>query len=253
MSKVKILVVEDEVITAEHIKIALEKQGYLVVGLIGSGEEAISKVEDGNVDLVLMDINLKGDMDGVEAAEKVRDRFGIPVIFLTAYSDQKTVQRAKLIEPSGFIIKESFGMLNKPFREEELHSTIEITLYRNKMEKRIREHERWLKAVFNSISDALIATDSVRQIKFMNQLAEDLTGWIDTEAIGSDLSEIFQISDIESSIKEALQDLTSVPIKQNILISKDGSHNLIDGSITPIKDENEEIKGLIVNFRLVNK
>lgn len=122
----KILVVEDEVITGEHIKLALKNQGYQVVGLVISGEEAISKVEDTDVDLVLMDINLKGKIDGVEAAEEIKDRHSIPVIFLTAYSDEKTLKRAKITEPS---VRESFGLLNKPFKEEDLQSIIEKTLH----------------------------------------------------------------------------------------------------------------------------
>lgn len=123
----KILVVEDEVITAEHIKLALKNQGYQVVGLVISGEEAISKVENTDVDLVLMDINLKGKIDGVEAAEEIRDHHSIPVIFLTAYSDEKTLKRAKIKESS---VKESFGLLNKPFKEEDLQSIMEKTLHR---------------------------------------------------------------------------------------------------------------------------
>ncbi|NYB27228.1 MAG: response regulator [Methanobacteriaceae archaeon] len=122
----KILVVEDEIITAEHIKLALKNQGYQVVSLLISGEEAINKVEDTEVDLVLMDINLKGEMDGVEAAEEIWNSHSIPVIFLTAYSDEKTLQRAKITETS---VKKSFGVLNKPFKEEDLHSLIEKTLH----------------------------------------------------------------------------------------------------------------------------
>jgi CheY-like chemotaxis protein len=122
----KILVVEDEIITAEHIKLALKNQGYQVVSLVISGEEAINKVEDTGVDLVLMDINLKGEMDGVEAAEEIWDSHSIPLIFLTAYSDEKTLQRAKITEES---VKKSFGVLNKPFKEEDLHSLIEKTLH----------------------------------------------------------------------------------------------------------------------------
>jgi FOG: CheY-like receiver len=91
----KILVVEDEVITAEHIKLALKNQGYQVVDVITSGEDAINKVEEETVDLVLMDIHLRGKMDGVEAAEEIWRGFSIPVIFLTAYSDEKTLKRAK--------------------------------------------------------------------------------------------------------------------------------------------------------------
>ncbi len=253
MDKYKILVVEDERIIAENMKIGLENKGYQVVGLVGTGEDAVNKVEALDVDLVLMDIHLRGKMDGIEAAEIIRNRFGIPVIFLTAFSDEETVQRAKITEPSGFIVKEAFGILNKPFEEDELHSTIEITLYRNRMEKRLREHERWLEAVLNSISDAVIATDSLRQVKFMNRLAEDLTGWIEAEAIGMDLGEIFKTLDTESTIKKVSLDTITVPVEQTILISQEGSQNLIDGSITSIKDENGEIEGLVVTFRMVNK
>ncbi len=122
----KILVVEDEIITAEHIKLALKNQGYQVVSLVISGEEAINKVEDTGVDLVLMDINLKGEMDGVEAAEEIWDSHSIPLIFLTAYSDEKTLQRAKITEPS---VKKFFGLLNKPFKKEDSHSLIEKTFH----------------------------------------------------------------------------------------------------------------------------
>ncbi|MEN6592157.1 MAG: response regulator [Methanobacterium sp.] len=91
----KILVVEDEIITAEHIKLSLKNQGYQVVGLVISGEETINKVRDTEVDLVLMDINLKGEMDGVESAEEIWDSHSIPVIFLTAYSDGKTTSTSQ--------------------------------------------------------------------------------------------------------------------------------------------------------------
>lgn len=253
MDKVKILIVEDEKITAEHMKMGLEKSGYQVVDTVVSGKDAINKVEELQVDLVLMDIHLKGDMDGIDAAEEIRNRFGIPVIFLTAYSDEATVQRAKLTEPSGYVIKEPFELLNKPFVEEELHTTIEITLYRHRMEKRLREHERWLAAVLNSISDAVIATDSLNQVKFMNRLAEDLTGWIEADAIGMELEEVFKTLQTESTFKKVSLEAVTVPVGQAMLIANDKSQTLIEGCITPIKDENGKIEGLVVTFRPVKK
>lgn len=116
MANAKILIVEDEKITSEHIKLGLESAGYQVVGMVTSGEEAIKKAEELPVELVLMDIHLKGEMDGIDAAEEIRERFGIPVIFLTAYSDENTVQRAKITEPSGYIIKEPFGFIKTVLR-----------------------------------------------------------------------------------------------------------------------------------------
>jgi PAS domain S-box-containing protein len=249
MSKVKILVVEDEKITAENMRIGLEKSGYQVIDLVDNGKEAIEKVKELSVDLVLMDIHLKGDMDGIEAAEEIRNLYGVPVIFLTAYSDEKTIQRAKLTEPSGFLVKEPFDILNKPYDEKELHNTIEITLYRHIMEKRLREHERWLTAVLNSISDAVIATDSLKQVKFMNKLAEDLTGWIEANAIGMDIEDVFKIVGTESVMKKISLERVIVPIERAKLISNDNSQNLIDGTITPIIDENEKMEGLVVTFR----
>lgn len=251
MGKVNILIVEDEKITAENMRMGLEKSGYHIIGSVGTGKEAINKVEELTVDLVLMDVHLKGDMDGIEAAEEIRNRSGIPVIFLTAYSDEKTVQRAKLTEPSGFLIKEPFDILNKPYAEKELHNTIEITIYRHRMEKRLREHERWLAAVLNSISDAVIATDSLKQVKFMNKLAEDLTGWIEASAIGMDIEDVFKIVGTESVVKKISLERFVVPIEHAKLISYDSSQNSIDGTITPIIDENEKMEGLVVTFRKI--
>lgn len=251
MDKVKILIVEDETITATHTKKILENLGYEVADLVISGEESIKKAHEMDVDLVLMDINLQGKMDGIEAAGIIRDRLGIPIIFISAYSDEDTIQRAKLTEPSGFIVKESFELLNKPFEENELHSTIEITLYRNRMEKRIREHERWLEAVLNSISDAVIATDSLRQVKFMNMYAEELTGWIEADAKGMEIEKIFNILEAESTLKKVSNINSTLPIESAVLIAHDGYQNSIDGSITPIKDDNDEIEGLVVTFRII--
>ena len=174
MLDTQILIVEDERITAEDIKGALESAGYKVPDLASSGEEAVKKAGEIRPDLILMDIQLGGDMDGIQAAEIIREQYGIPVIFLTAYSDAFTVQRAKITEPSGYILKEPFGFIHKPFEESELHTTIEITLYRDKVEKRLRDHEQWFHAVLNNVNDAVIVTDSKGRIKFINPVAEDI-------------------------------------------------------------------------------
>ena len=115
MANVNILIVEDERITAEDMKKALNSVGFNVPAIVSSGEEAIKAAEELNVDLVIMDIRLEGEMDGIQAAEKIRSKLGIPIIYLTAYSDEKTVQRAKITEPSGFILKQHYGLLRKPF------------------------------------------------------------------------------------------------------------------------------------------
>ncbi|MGB3908741.1 MAG: response regulator [Methanomethylovorans sp.] len=127
MKEAKILVVEDENIVALEIKKRLQKLGYIVPSVASTGEDAISKVEGILPDLVLMDIMLKGEIDGIHAAGEIRKRFNIPVVYLTAYSDEETLQRAKLTEPYGYILK--------PFEENDLRTTIEIALYRHQLLK----------------------------------------------------------------------------------------------------------------------
>jgi CheY-like chemotaxis protein len=130
MTKAKILVVEDEGIVALNIQSDLESRGYDVPVVVASGEEAVKEAERTRPDLVLMDITLSGDMDGVEAATQIRAHLDIPVVYLTAFADDKTLQRAKIAEPYGYILK--------PFDERELHTTIEITLHKRKAEQERR-------------------------------------------------------------------------------------------------------------------
>ncbi|MCG2830068.1 MAG: response regulator, partial [Desulfobacteraceae bacterium] len=133
MPNSKILIVEDEGVIAKDIKNILIFLGYSVIAVSSSGEEAIEKAKEMHPDLVLMDIVLEGDMDGVKAAEQIRDSFDIPVIYLTAYSDNTTLQRAKITEPYGYILK--------PFQERELYTTIEMALYKHQVEKKLKESE----------------------------------------------------------------------------------------------------------------
>ncbi len=250
MAVAQIMVVEDERITAKDIKIALESAGYGVADLVFSGEEAVRRAEELQPDLVLMDIKLEGEMDGIEAATQIRERYDIPVIYLTAYSNAGIVQRAKMTEPAGYLLKEQFGFLTKPFEESELNTTIEIALYNHRIEKRLRNREQWLAAILKSVNDAVIATDSKGRIKFMNPVAEDLTGWIQEEAIGEDLDKIFKILSKESiklnpSSGNAITDF----FDKTVITSKDETKILVSGSVTPIKDETGNADGLAVVFR----
>lgn len=133
MSKVKILVVEDESIVSKDIQHSLKRLGYSVCGSASSADKAIELVEEHNPDVVLMDIMLKGDMNGIEAAEIIKRNHRIPVIFLTAYADEVTLSKAKITEPYGYIIK--------PFKEIDLHTSIEMALYKHKKETEV-EKER---------------------------------------------------------------------------------------------------------------
>jgi CheY-like chemotaxis protein len=131
MAAGRILIVEDEHIVAMGIKRMLKNLGYTVTGVASSGEDAINKTESTFPDVVLMDIMLKGDVDGVEAAKTIKAKFKVPVVYLTAYSDNNILDRAKRTDPFGYIIK--------PFDEMDLYSSIEVALHRHVKEKKVLE------------------------------------------------------------------------------------------------------------------
>ena len=129
MSKPQILIVEDEVITAMEIQSRLEDAGYAVIAIVSSAEEAIANLSSNRPDLVLMDIHLRGKMDGIEAAEAIRRRYDVAVVYLTAYTDGETLLRAKATQPDGYIFK--------PFEEWDIHTTVEMALHKHKRERKI--------------------------------------------------------------------------------------------------------------------
>lgn len=246
----KILVVEDERITAEDIKSGLENAGYKVPALVSSGKDAVELAGELKPDLVLMDIKLKGKMDGIEAAGKIKLLYDIPVIYLTAYSDEYTVERAKVTEPSGYVLKEENGLVKKPFEESELHTAIEITLYRHKMEK---DHDILLNAMLKYIDDAVIATNFEGKIKLMNSVAENLTGWKLDESVGKELMEIFTpLNKINKPLKD--MDLNStLSSDYSILKSKQGQNIPVNCSLKIIGNDNENINGFILVFNSLTK
>jgi two-component system, response regulator PdtaR len=127
MAEGRILIVEDEYIVAMGIKRMLKELGYTITGIASTGEDAIAKAESTFPDVVLMDIMLKGTIDGVEAAKEIKEKFEIPIVYLTAYSDNKILERVKPTEPLGYIIK--------PFDEKDLYSNIEVALHKNRKKK----------------------------------------------------------------------------------------------------------------------
>jgi PAS domain S-box-containing protein len=185
----QILVVEDEAIVAKNLENGLRRLGYTVTALVDSGPEAIGLAGEARPHLVLMDIRLKGEMDGVTAAGEIRTRFGIPVIYLTAHVDDATLQRAKATEPLGYIVK--------PFRMEDLQSSIEMALYKHEMEQRLRASEERYRMLFDHAYDAVILEDANREILDANRAACELFGYARDELIGR------QAGDPESAMAQA--------------------------------------------------
>lgn len=164
MNKSKVMIVEDESIVAMDIEARLLNMGYDVVRRVTSGEEAIQHALNLHPDIILLDIQLRGDMDGIEAATQIRHKENIPIIYLSAYSDPDTIERAKLTTPSGYLIK--------PFNERELHTTIETALHKSQMEQKLYNQQQQLVAVFETIPLGIVMIDYSGRIVSNNKLSE---------------------------------------------------------------------------------
>lgn len=249
----KILVVEDEGIVAKDLENRLQKFGYDVCEFIATGEEAIAKVSELKPDLVLVDIRLRGVIDGIEVAQFVHHNFDLPVIYLTANTDEKILNKALTTKPFGYIIK--------PFREQELKTTIEIALNKYSIEQKLKQNKYWLETALQSISDGVIASDIEGKITFMNPTAAVLTGWDRQDACGKQAAEVVRIihtdtpvlentSILASSIQQTLQSEVTVKISERSqLIDKNGSTIPINDYITSIQDERGKIIGAMLVFQ----
>jgi len=247
MEPAKILVVEDEVIVARNIASQLDELGYIVTGKASSGEDAIAKVASTKPELVLMDIILKGEMDGITAAGYIREQFDIPVIFLTAYGDDDTLSRAKITQPFGYVVK--------PFTIKDLRIAIEIGLTQHKLELELREHRDQLATLLNSITDAVISTNEDGIVIFINPAAENLTGWYWSEALGTDVSQVLHIIDevteepLENPVKRVLREQKVVDLSECIcLVTKDGKKVPIGNSVSLLKRKPDDITGVVIVF-----
>ena len=248
MTPARILVVEDDRVVARDIEQQLSRIGHVVVATTARGEDALSLARSTQPDMVLMDIRLEGALDGIDAAQQVREHCHIPVVFLTAYADDKTVQRASLTEP--------FGYLLKPFEDSQLRTVIEMALYKHAAERKLRESERRFVTTLSSIGDAVIATDEQTRITFMNPVAEVLTGWPQSDAAGRPLAEVFRIVNeetgqtVEDPAAKVLRLGTVVGLANHtVLLARNGGEVQIDDCGSPIIDDHGGITGAVLVFR----
>jgi diguanylate cyclase (GGDEF)-like protein/PAS domain S-box-containing protein len=247
MNTTRVLVVEDERIIAEDIYRTLRRLGYQPLGPLSSGEAAIEQLATLSPQLILMDISLRGDLDGISTSQHIRANYDIPIIFLTAYSDSATVRRAQNTLPYGYLIK--------PFEERELYVAIETAMYRHAVEAKLQRVERWLSATLTSIGDAVIATNLDGTITFLNPVAEKLTGWTSEEAVGLAIDQVFKLYDsagmrLASPVSQALQQgmLAGLP-EGTMLHTRAGSRLAVDDNVAPIRDHKGDISGVVVVFR----
>lgn len=248
MTSPQVLVVEDERIVAKAIQNELRSMGYRVPVTAATAEEAVDRALETHPDVILMDIVLKGERDGVSAAEEVRSRLDIPVVFLTAYGDEETLRRAKASEP--------FGYLLKPYEEKELHTTIEMALYKHRVEKRLRDMNRWLDATLRSIADAVVATDARQYIRLMNAGAERMLGRAQAAVSGEDLTAMCRLvcekntAVLESTAKQSIRTGEPVDFPAGTCLQRPDARRIpVEGSVAPIHDDEGNFTGLVVVLR----
>jgi PAS domain S-box-containing protein len=235
--KKRILVVEDEFITAADIVHHLEETGYEVPATADTGDAAIQKTAELRPDLILMDITLIGEMTGIEAAGKILELYGIPVVFLTAHSEESTVEKALASNPFGYVIK--------PFDPSNLRVSIEMALFKHAMEERLRESERTIRSLLDAIPDALLLIDDERRIvafnenmgRRMGEAPGRFTGVPVTDLIAAGALDI-PPGEIETMYKTSLPSLTEV--------QKDG--RWLEVAIHPLKDERGDIGRVAIQF-----
>lgn len=249
MPAARILIAEDECITAMDIEERLQRLGYTVPAVVSSGEGAIRKVEETRPDLVLMDIVLSGDTDGVCAAQEIQSRLGTPIVYLTAYSDNATWERAKATEP--------FGYLVKPVKDTDLFRSIEIALQRREAEKRPLDKERWVGQFADCSGIAMMTFDQSSRVTFMNSVARDLTGLEQSDAVGKDVREVFRLpgrKETFSSIANAVKTCVEADVAYDAwLASKDGVDSPFQYSVVPMDDKQGNKVGAILFFRTIDR
>jgi two-component system cell cycle sensor histidine kinase/response regulator CckA len=244
----RILIVEDDESIATEIGESLAAQGYVIVGQASSGEAAVGMAVASNPDLVLMDIQLEGSLDGVQAAERLRSLLDISVLYLTAHTEKHTVARARATAPLGYLLK--------PFSERELTIAVEMALARQQLEAELRAERERLNVTLRSIGDAVIATDVNSRIVLINTVAEQLTGWSSAEALGRPLSDVLRTINQQTRepcadpVKRVIESGRVVTLaKDTALIARDGTERAIADSGAPILGASNRVLGAVLVFR----
>ncbi len=248
---VRILIVEDERLLAEELRERLEAIGATVVGSVVTGSQAIDAAQKTRPDLVLMDIHLRGEMDGIEAATQITSALGTPIIFLTAHSDQMTVERSKAASPCGYLLK--------PLHEHELRVTLSLALHRCRLERDLRASEQRFLTTLSSIGDAVVATDVDGRVTFVNPVATQLTGWTREAAQGLPVEQVVPVmsegdrTQLPQPAMAAMANRQVEALPEPVLLrTREGGTRLVEHSAAPIAD-GPDVRGAVLVFRDVSQ
>lgn len=233
MDSAKILIVEDEGITALEIQNKVEEWGYEVVGVVSTGEEAVKKAVENRPDLILMDIVLKEKLNGIEAAKIIKRVNDIPIIYLTAYGDEETLQNAKFTIPQAYILK--------PFEENELKFAVEMALYKHEMEIKLKTSEEKYRTLAENAHDMIYIIDMEDKIEYVNNYAASLLELKPNQLIGKPRDIFFPMKISEKQRKELDRTLENgVPVRIESQISFPKCQMWLDSRLIPLNDKNGE-------------
>lgn len=248
MPKASILIVEDSATAEFFLRRTLITEGYEVLGSCTSGEAALSFVESRRPDLVMMDIVISGEMDGIQAAAILKQKFNVPSVFLTGLTDKETIDRAKFTE--------AYGYLPKPFDRHAVVPVIEMALYKHDIESQLRRSEEKYFSTVSSISDAVITVDRECIISFINPAALTMTGWARDEAVGRPVSDVLncRYSSLGPNVNPVQCELGKGNVSRMpdelFLVCKSGSTLPIgESSLSPLHDTHGNFTGLIIIFK----
>ncbi len=245
----KVLVVEDEGLIAHDIASRLEALGHHVVATVGTADEAVQHAA--GADLVLMDIRIDGQRDGIAAAQEVRAIHHVPVVFLTAHADRATLERAKAAAP--------FGYITKPLGPASLNTSIEMAIYKHRMERQLEEQEAWYRTTLASVAEAIVVADPFGRIRTLNRAAEAFSGWPAANAIGQQLETVVRLveedsgEDLGDPAPLAILSGTPVPLDRGLrLIARGGREMAVEGTVAPVRSSSETLLGVVLTLRDVS-
>lgn len=246
MVNTRILIVTNESNVAHDLRERLTKLGYKVVGVAISNEEVIPKIKESQPELIFTDIRLSGERGGIKTGQLIHSNYNIPIIYIAGSVGETTIRRAKSTGPFGYVFK--------PFDEKQIYATIETALLRHQLESELREGRQWLNAVLDGINDGVIALDNQGAIRFINPIANQLTGWSEFETIGRTLYEVFALIDESSHERmEVLGGKNTDARFEGLLLSKHGKATPVEVDSTIIQDEKGATSGMVLVFRDITK
>jgi len=245
MRKKQILVVEDNAIIGMDIAEHLKQMEYDVIDVVATGEEAILRANATHPDLILMDIHLDGAMDGTEAARRINARFDIPIIYITAYSDEETLASANRVFSYGYIIK--------PFGEKQLMCAIGMAFSNHALHMKLKAHDYWLNKTLTSIGDGVISTNRRGEVTFLNRRGRILLGLQDREVSELPLADILSIRDAAGR-QIPLDSLPDAVEQQEFFCSPSGGKSFpIELTVTKLFDEQQQYSGIVAIFRDISE